>query len=125
VWVVVGATLGMVLANLPAVCLGGARVQRLSMPLVYSAAALIFLALGVLTLFNMGRLFQCRVGHCGPKRKLRWARWLRIGRSLGCSGGGAGGLNHSFGPRRQAAHHRPCISGKPTPALAQQQRAPS
>ncbi len=55
--VVAGTTLGMMLANVPAVFLGDAIAKRVSMPLVHGVAALIFLVLGVLTLFNVGRLF--------------------------------------------------------------------
>ena len=55
--VVAGTTLGMMLANVPAVFLGDAIAKRVSMPLVHGVAALIFLVLGLLTLFNVGRLF--------------------------------------------------------------------
>jgi putative Ca2+/H+ antiporter (TMEM165/GDT1 family) len=55
--VVAGTTLGMMLANVPAVFLGDAIAKRVSMPLVHGVAALIFLILGLLTLFNVGSLF--------------------------------------------------------------------
>ncbi len=55
--VVAGTTLGMMLANVPAVFLGDAIAKRVSMPLVHGVAALIFAVLGLLTLFNVGRLF--------------------------------------------------------------------
>ena len=55
--VVAGTTLGMMLANVPAVFLGDAIAKRVSMPVVHGVAALIFLVLGLLTLFNVGRLF--------------------------------------------------------------------
>ena len=55
--VVAGTTLGMMLANVPAVFLGDRIAKRVSMPLVHGVAALIFLVLGVLTLFNVGQLF--------------------------------------------------------------------
>ena len=55
--VVAGTTLGMMLANVPAVFLGDAIAKRVPMPLVHGVAALIFLVLGLLTLFNVGRLF--------------------------------------------------------------------
>jgi len=55
--VVAGTTLGMMLANVPAVFLGDRIAKKLSMPVVHGIAALIFAVLGVLTLFNVGRLF--------------------------------------------------------------------
>ena len=57
VGVVMGTTLGMMLANVPAVFVGDALSRRISMTLVHGIAALIFAVLGVLTLFNVGRLF--------------------------------------------------------------------
>ena len=55
--VVLGTTLGMMLANVPAVFLGDTIARKVSMPLVHGIAALIFLGLGLLTLFNVGQLF--------------------------------------------------------------------
>lgn len=55
--VVAGTTLGMMLADVPAVFLGDAIGKKVSMPLVHGIAALIFAALGLLTLFNVGNLF--------------------------------------------------------------------
>ena len=55
--VVTGTTLGMMLANVPAVLLGDRFAKRVSMTLVHGIAAVIFALLGVLTLFNVGRLF--------------------------------------------------------------------
>jgi putative Ca2+/H+ antiporter (TMEM165/GDT1 family) len=55
--VVLGTTLGMMLANVPAVLLGGTIAKRVSMPLLHGIAALIFAALGLATLFNVGQLF--------------------------------------------------------------------
>ncbi|MBP6900397.1 MAG: TMEM165/GDT1 family protein [Burkholderiaceae bacterium] len=55
--VVAGTTLGMMLANVPAVFLGDRIAKRLSMPVLHGMAALIFGALGLLTLFNVGQLF--------------------------------------------------------------------
>jgi Ca2+/H+ antiporter, TMEM165/GDT1 family len=55
--VVVGTTLGMLLANVPAVYLGDSIAKKVSMRWLHGIAALIFLALGLLTLFNVGRLF--------------------------------------------------------------------
>jgi putative Ca2+/H+ antiporter (TMEM165/GDT1 family) len=55
--VVAGTTLGMMLANVPAVLLGDGVAKRVSMRLVHGIAALLFAVLGVLTLLNVGHLF--------------------------------------------------------------------
>ena len=55
--VVTGTTLGMMLANVPAVFAGGAIAKRVPMKLVHTIAAVIFVVLGVLTLLNVGKLF--------------------------------------------------------------------
>ena len=55
--VVAGTTLGMMIANVPAVLLGDVVAKKVSMPLVHGIAALIFAVLGVLTLLNVGKLF--------------------------------------------------------------------
>ena len=55
--VVAGTTLGMMLANVPAVLLGDVVAKKVSMTLVHGIAAAIFAVLGVLTLLNVGRLF--------------------------------------------------------------------
>ena len=55
--VVAGTTLGMMLANMPAVFLGERIAKKLSLSLVHGVAAAIFALLGVLTLFNVGQLF--------------------------------------------------------------------
>ena len=55
--VVAGTTLGMMLADVPAVFLGDTIAKKVSMPLVHGIAALIFAVLGLLTLFNVGHLF--------------------------------------------------------------------
>ncbi|MEZ5703214.1 MAG: TMEM165/GDT1 family protein [Burkholderiaceae bacterium] len=57
VWVVAGSTLGMMLANVPAVYLGDKVAKRLSMAWVHGISALIFVVLGLMTLFNLGRFF--------------------------------------------------------------------
>ena len=57
VQVVLGTTLGMMLANVPAVFLGDKIARKVSMRVVHGIAALIFAVLGVLTLFNVGQLF--------------------------------------------------------------------
>ncbi len=54
--VVAGTTLGMMLANVPAVLLGERIARRLSMALVHGIAAVIFAVLGGLTLLGVGRL---------------------------------------------------------------------
>ena len=55
--VVAGTTLGMMLANMPAVFLGDRIAKKLSLSLLHGIAAAIFALLGVLTLFNVGQLF--------------------------------------------------------------------
>jgi putative Ca2+/H+ antiporter (TMEM165/GDT1 family) len=57
VQVVLGTTFGMMLANVPAVFLGDRMAKKVSMQLVHGIAAVIFAILGVLTLFNVGKLF--------------------------------------------------------------------
>ncbi len=52
--VVIGTTLGMMIADVPAVILGKKLGQRISMRLVHTIAACIFLALGIATLFGVG-----------------------------------------------------------------------
>jgi len=55
--VVAGTTLGMLIADVPAVFVGDKIAKRVPMKLVHSIAAGIFAVLGVLTLFNVGKLF--------------------------------------------------------------------
>ncbi len=55
--VVIGTTVGMMIANVPAVFLGDAVARRVPLRLVRGVAALVFLALGILTLCNAGNLF--------------------------------------------------------------------
>ena len=52
--VVAGTTLGMMIANVPAVLLGNKIANRIPVRLVHGIAALIFAALGVATLFGAG-----------------------------------------------------------------------
>jgi putative Ca2+/H+ antiporter (TMEM165/GDT1 family) len=52
--VVGGTTLGMMLANVPAVLLGDVAAKKLPMRLVHGIAATIFLVLGVLVLLGVG-----------------------------------------------------------------------
>ena len=55
--VVAGTTLGLMLANVPAVFLGDKVARAVPMRLVHGVSALIFAVLGVLTLLNVGSLF--------------------------------------------------------------------
>ena len=55
--VVAGTTLGMLIADVPAVFAGGAIAQRVPMKLVHAVAAGIFGVLGMLTLGNVGAVF--------------------------------------------------------------------
>ena len=55
--VVAGTTLGMLIADVPAVFAGEAIARRVPMKLVHTIAAAIFVALGLLTLLNVGKLF--------------------------------------------------------------------
>jgi putative Ca2+/H+ antiporter (TMEM165/GDT1 family) len=54
VLVVAGTTLGMLIADVPAVFLGERFATRIPMRLVHGIAALIFVALGVATLAGLG-----------------------------------------------------------------------
>ncbi|MDP2128997.1 MAG: TMEM165/GDT1 family protein [Pseudohongiella sp.] len=56
-WVVVGTTLGMMIANVPAVYVGDRFAHKLPIGLIHKIAALIFAALGVATLMGMGESF--------------------------------------------------------------------
>jgi putative Ca2+/H+ antiporter (TMEM165/GDT1 family) len=53
-WVVLGTTLGMMLANAPVVWLGERIVRRVPIRLVHSLSAAIFLLLGVAALIDWG-----------------------------------------------------------------------
>ncbi|GLS15331.1 MULTISPECIES: TMEM165/GDT1 family protein [Hydrogenophaga] len=55
--VVAGTTLGMMLANVPAIYLGDRIARGVSMKLVHSISAGIFAVLGVLTLLGIDRFF--------------------------------------------------------------------
>jgi putative Ca2+/H+ antiporter (TMEM165/GDT1 family) len=52
--VVVGTTLGMMLANAPVVLLGDKIIRKIPIALVHRVAAGIFAVLGVLVLLNVG-----------------------------------------------------------------------
>jgi Ca2+/H+ antiporter, TMEM165/GDT1 family len=55
--VVAGTTLGMMIADVPAVFLGDTFAKKVNMRLVHGISAAIFAVLGVLTLMNVGDLF--------------------------------------------------------------------
>jgi putative Ca2+/H+ antiporter (TMEM165/GDT1 family) len=52
--VVMGTTIGMMIANVPAVIAGDRIAERLPVRVVHAAAATIFAALGVATLLGAG-----------------------------------------------------------------------
>jgi putative Ca2+/H+ antiporter (TMEM165/GDT1 family) len=56
-WVVIGTTLGMMIANVPAVYLGGKLADRLPVRLIHGVAAAIFVFLGIATLLGAGSAF--------------------------------------------------------------------
>jgi putative Ca2+/H+ antiporter (TMEM165/GDT1 family) len=56
--VIAGTTLGMLVADVPAVFVGSKFAARIPMKLVHSIAAGIFAVMGVLTLLKVERLFQ-------------------------------------------------------------------
>jgi putative Ca2+/H+ antiporter (TMEM165/GDT1 family) len=55
VLVVIGTTLGMMIADVPAVFLGERFARRIPLRLVHGIAAAIFAVLGVATLAGLGR----------------------------------------------------------------------
>jgi putative Ca2+/H+ antiporter (TMEM165/GDT1 family) len=55
--VVAGTTLGMMIANVPAVLLGDRVTKMMSIRLVHGVAAVIFAVMGVMALLNVGSLF--------------------------------------------------------------------
>lgn len=56
IWVVVGTTLGMLIADVPAVFVGDRFAAKIPMKLVHSIAAVMFAVMGVLALLNVGSL---------------------------------------------------------------------
>ncbi len=54
--VVAGTTVGMMLADIPAIFIGNKFAQNVSMPVVHAIAAAIFVILGLLALFNVGNV---------------------------------------------------------------------
>lgn len=57
VLVVIGTTLGMLIADVPAVFVGDKLASRIPMKLVHSVAAMIFALLGIATLLGAGSSF--------------------------------------------------------------------
>jgi putative Ca2+/H+ antiporter (TMEM165/GDT1 family) len=55
--VVIGTTLGMLIADVPAVLVGDKLANKIPMKLVHSIAAAIFAILGIATLFGAGSGF--------------------------------------------------------------------
>ena len=55
--VVIGTTLGMLIADVPAVFVANKFAEKIPMKLVHSIAASIFLVMGLLTLFRVEKLF--------------------------------------------------------------------
>jgi putative Ca2+/H+ antiporter (TMEM165/GDT1 family) len=55
--VVIGTTLGMLIANVPAVIIGDKLAGRIPMRLVHGVAAAIFALLGIATLTGLGSRF--------------------------------------------------------------------
>lgn len=56
--VVIGTTLGMLVADVPAVFVGNKFAEKIPMKLVHSIAAGIFAVMGLLTLLQVEKLFQ-------------------------------------------------------------------
>ena len=56
-WVVCGTTLGMLIADVPAVFVGEKLANKIPMRLVHSIAAAVFAALGIATLMGAGARF--------------------------------------------------------------------
>lgn len=56
--VVIGTTLGMLLADVPAVFVGDKFAAKIPMRLVHTIAAAIFAVMGILTLLRIEKLFQ-------------------------------------------------------------------
>jgi putative Ca2+/H+ antiporter (TMEM165/GDT1 family) len=57
VMVVIGTTLGMLIADVPAVFIGDRFANKIPMKLVHGIAAAMFAVMGVLALLNVGNLF--------------------------------------------------------------------
>jgi putative Ca2+/H+ antiporter (TMEM165/GDT1 family) len=57
-WVVAGTTLGMLLADVPAVFVGNKFAEKIPMRLIHTIAAGIFAVMGMLTLLKVEKLFE-------------------------------------------------------------------
>jgi putative Ca2+/H+ antiporter (TMEM165/GDT1 family) len=57
-WVVLGTTLGMMIANVPAVLVGDKAATKLPVKLVHAVAAVIFAGLGIAALLHDGTAFS-------------------------------------------------------------------
>lgn len=53
-WVVMGTTLGMMIANVPAVLFGDKLAQKVPVRVIHGVAATLFVVLGLAVLFNLG-----------------------------------------------------------------------
>ena len=57
-WVILGTTLGMLVADVPAVFVGNKFAAKIPMRLVHAVAAAIFAVMGLMTLFHVDKLFR-------------------------------------------------------------------
>ena len=57
-WVILGTTLGMLMADVPAVFVGNKFAAKIPMKLVHAIAAAIFAVMGLMTLFHVDKLFR-------------------------------------------------------------------
>ena len=57
-WVILGTTLGMLIADVPAVFVGNKFAAAIPMKLVHAIAAAIFAVMGLMTLFHVDKLFR-------------------------------------------------------------------
>ena len=57
-WVILGTTLGMLIADVPAVFVGNKFAANIPMKLVHAIAAAIFAVMGLMTLFHVDKLFR-------------------------------------------------------------------
>jgi putative Ca2+/H+ antiporter (TMEM165/GDT1 family) len=57
IWVVIGTTLGMLIADVPAVFVGDKLASKIPMKLVHTIAAAIFALLGIATMLGAGKGF--------------------------------------------------------------------
>ncbi len=55
---VLGTTLGMLIANVPAVLLADRFAERLPMRLIHMVAAAVFAVLGIMALLGLDKLFH-------------------------------------------------------------------